>query len=281
MAEVYRREGAWKVRALAQGYAGGLAASSRRRTAPRCRPARPARPPRPPAAPGRPGRRRRRPRRRARRPGPPDRDDPRRRLAHDRLVRVVGGLRRAAPRAGPRAARRRPVDADGPGGRRGPRAGPAAPRPARGRGPRPAPRRPGPADRRARRSRAGAAAVAGPVVGARLARAPSRRRAAWAFRLGELALESAPDFRLPMVRMLPLAPALWIETEDGGDVIAARMMAALATRLMVALPRAPRLTRRRHRRPRRCSGTCRRPSRRPPTPATPRGCCRSTSSTSA
>ena len=53
---------------------------------------------------------------------------------------------------------------------------------------------------------------------------------------------SAPDFRLPMVRVLPLAPALWIETDDGGEVVAARMMAALAQRVVVALPYAPRLT---------------------------------------
>ncbi|MFB9311699.1 hypothetical protein, partial [Nocardioides plantarum] len=66
--------------------------------------------------------------------------------------------------------------------------------------------------------------------------------AAWAFRLGEIAPESAPAFRLPMVRTLPLHPALWVETDDGGEVVAARMLAALATRLVVALPRAPRLS---------------------------------------
>jgi hypothetical protein len=65
---------------------------------------------------------------------------------------------------------------------------------------------------------------------------------AWALRVGELSVASAPYFRIPMVRTLPLAPPLWIETEDGGEVTAARMMAALTTRIMMALPRAPRLS---------------------------------------
>ncbi|MCL2090800.1 MAG: TerD family protein [Micrococcales bacterium] len=66
--------------------------------------------------------------------------------------------------------------------------------------------------------------------------------AALAFRIGDLVPPSAPDFRLPIVRVLPLAPPVWIDLEGGGEVVASQMMAALTTRLVLALPRAPRIS---------------------------------------
>lgn len=248
MAEVYRRDGAWKVRALAQGYSGGIAqlATAYAASPPRApAPAAPAAPPPPPPGPVATA---------APTAGPNGPvqllDDPIRQIGMilDDASRTTASFESTVAFAERRLEQDLEQLVGDPSMRMGP-AGDAA--------------------------RAAAAQRRDQLVGEARARhatdlaqltaelsamdqvlhpslasweAPGWRsprpdlEPAWAFRLGELALESAPDFRLPMVRMLPLHPPLWIETEDGGEVVAARMMAALTTRLVVALPRAPRVS---------------------------------------
>ncbi|WP_148611938.1 TerD family protein [Nocardioides rubriscoriae] len=229
MVEVYRRDGAWKVRALAQGYAGGLAALAAAYGAatPTSAPASAA-----PAAPS------------------PVLDDPVRQIGMilDDASRTTASFESSQAFAEQRLERDLEQLVGDPSLRVGP-AAEAARAAAQQR------RDQLVVEARARHRTdlaqlgdelATLARVLPPSLapwtapGWQVPR-PDAAPAAWAVRLGELALPSAPDFRLPMVRTLPLAPALWIETEDGGEVVAARMMAALTTRLVVGLPRAPRL----------------------------------------
>ena len=55
------------------------------------------------------------------------------------------------------------------------------------------------------------------------------------FRLGELSLPEAPQFRMPMVSMLPLNRPIWIDPEAGGDQAATRMLHVLGARLLAAM----------------------------------------------
>jgi hypothetical protein len=238
MVEVYRRQGAWKVRALAQGYAGGPAALAATYGAPLPGASTPPPPPMaPPTAPA-PG-------------GPTILDDPIRQIGMilDDASRTTASFESSEAFAERRLEQDLEVLVGDPSMRMGP-AGDAARAAATQR------RDELVAQARSRHS-ADLAQLTdeldhlAQVLPASLAPwsapgwEPTRRddgEPPWAFRLGELSLESAPHFRLPMVRRLPLGPALWIETEDGGDVTAARMMAALTTRIMLGLPRAPRLS---------------------------------------
>lgn len=241
MTEVYRRDGGWKVRALGLGYAGGPAELAAAYGAPA--PAGPAAPPPPPppAAPPAPA---------ASAPAPMVVDDPVRQIGMilDDASRTTASFESSSAFAEQRLERDLEQLVGDPSMRMGPRAD-AARAEASGR-----------RDRLVSEARARHSTDLAQLTAelAELARtlppslapwnAPGWQgdsdasQAAWAFRLGELALESAPEFRMPMVRVLPLAPPLWIETDDGGDVIASRMMSALTTRLMVALPTAPRLS---------------------------------------
>ncbi|QCW51892.1 TerD family protein [Nocardioides dongxiaopingii] len=244
MAEVYRREGAWKVRALAQGYAGGPAAlaAAHGAPAPASAPAPPAPPP-PPVPPGQSAE--------PAQPAPMVVDDPVRRIGMilDDASRTTASFESSEAFAEQRLERDLEQVVGDPSMRIGPR-GDAARAEAQRR------RDQLVAEARARHHAdlaqlTGELADLARVLPAALApwSAPAwgdddpanRPEPAWAFRLGELALESAPDFRLPMLRVLPLAPPVWIELEDGGEVVAGRMMAALTTRILVALPRAPRV----------------------------------------
>lgn len=239
MAEAYRREGVWKVRALAQGYAGGVGSLAAAYGAPV--PPASAPPPPAPSAPSAPS---------AGAPSPQVLDDPVRQIAMilDDASRTTASFESSTAFAG----RRLEQDLERLVGDPSMRIGPAADA---ARAQAEQRRDKLVAEARARHT-TDLAQLTNELAGLALLLPPSLApwsapgwhehrpdtAPAWALRLGELALGSAPDFRLPMVRMLPLAPALWIETEDGGDVTAARMMAALTTRLMVALPRAPKLT---------------------------------------
>ncbi|MCW2815456.1 MAG: stress protein [Nocardioides sp.] len=233
MAEVYRRDGAWKVRALAQGYAGGVGQLAAAYGAPV--PGAGAPPPPPPSAAS---------------PAPPAvADDPVRQIGMvlDDASRSTAAFESSEVFAERRLEQDLEVLVGDPSMRMGP-AGDAARAHAQR-------RRDQLVSEARTRHRADLAqltaelAALAQVLPAALApwSAPGWHGAReaeppWAFRLGELALASAPDFRMPMVRTLPLAPPLWIDLEDGGEVVAARMMAALTTRLVLALPRAPRIT---------------------------------------
>ena len=241
MAEVYRRDGAWKVRALAQGYAGGLAelatAYGARVPAIPAAPATPTAPPPPPAAP-------------TSSTPPVLVDDPVRQIGMvlNDASRTTASYESSAAFAERRLEQDLEHVVSDPAMRNSPQ-GDLARTQAMA-------RRDDLLAQARTRHRADLAQLTGEL--AELARvlppslapwdapgwhvdAPAAQ-APWALRLGELALESAPEFRMPMVRVLPLAPSVWIETEDGGEVTAARMMAALTTRLLVALPVAPRLS---------------------------------------
>ncbi|WP_134766745.1 TerD family protein [Nocardioides sp. 1609] len=249
MAEVYRREGAWKVRALAQGYAGGPGALAAAYDAPA--PASPATPPAPPPPPPPAPTQPVQPAQAAQ-AAPMVVDDPVRRIGMilDDASRTTASFESSEAFAEQRLERDLEHIVGDPSMRMGPR-GDAARAEAQRR------RDQLVAEARARHHAdlaqlTGELADLARVLPASLApwSAPAwhpddpgaRPEPAWAFRLGELALESAPDFRLPMVRVLPLAPPVWIELEDGGEVVAGRMMAALTTRILLALPRAPRVS---------------------------------------
>ncbi len=217
MVEAYRRDGAWKVRALAQGYDGGLAALAAAYGAT------------PPPSPA------------------PTVDDPVRRIGMilDDASRTTASLEASAAFADRRLEDDLEQIVGDPALRVGPRGEAARAEAQR--------RRDDLVTRARQRHSTDLAQLTAEINGLAAALPPSL--APWdapgwrdpsagvpprAFRLGDLALESAPGFRLPMVRALPLAPPLWIETDDGGDE-AARMLAALTRRLMVARPRVPRL----------------------------------------
>lgn len=55
-----------------------------------------------------------------------------------------------------------------------------------------------------------------------------------AIRAGELTLAEAPDFRLPMMVRLPLHRPLWVDPEDGGDPAATRIATVLVARMVLA-----------------------------------------------
>lgn len=244
MVEVYRRDGAWKVRALAQGYAGGLtqmaaahdaASPTRVAPAPAPPPATPTPTPTPTGTTGQP---------------PPALGDPVRQISMilDDASRTTASFESSQAFA----ERRLEQDLEQLVGDPSMRIGPAGDA-ARSRAQQRRDQLVGEARVRHTADLAQLTAeldALAQVLPASLApwSAPGWQgprpggEALWAFRLGEIAPESAPDFRLPMVRTLPLAPPLWIESDDGGEVVAARMMAALTTRLMVALTRAPRLS---------------------------------------
>ncbi|WP_340537269.1 TerD family protein [Nocardioides sp. GXZ039] len=248
MAEAYRRDGAWKVRALAQGYAGGPGALAAAYGAPAPASASPPPPPPPAPAPAPP------PGGQASAPqggpGPLTVEDPIRQIGMilNDASRTTASFESSEQFAEQRHEQELERIVGDPSMRMGP-AGDAARAEATAR------RDKLVADARARHTADLAQLTAeldglAQVLPASLApwSAPGwhthrpDEETPWAFRLGELSLESAPQFRLPMVRALPLAPPIWIELEDGGDVIASRMMSALTTRLIVALPRAPRVS---------------------------------------
>ena len=234
MVEVYRREGAWKVRALAQGYAGGLAQLATAYGAPPP----PAAAPAPPAAAAAPTT-----------AAPPALGDPVRQIAMilDDASRTTASFESSAEFAERRHEQDLEQLVGDPSLRIGPTADAARAMAQQRRDELVAEARTRYAADLAQLTAelAGLAQVLHPSLAPWSAPGWHEQRPgaepAWAFRLGEIAPESAPDFRLPMVRSLPLHPALWIETDDGGEVVAARMMAALATRLVVAVPRAPRV----------------------------------------
>ncbi|MEO9324140.1 TerD family protein [Nocardioides sp. C4-1] len=238
MVEVYRRDGAWKVRALAQGYAGGLGAlaAAYGTTAPAV-----PTPPPPPSSPTAPAA--------APAAAPPTVDDPVRHIGMilDDASRTTASFESSAAYA----QRRLEADLEHLVGDPSLRMGPAADA-ARAEAQQ---RHDELVGQAAERHRADLAQLTDELRrldqvlpgslaswGAPAWTRPPLHEAPWAFRLGEIALRSAPDFRLPMVRHVPLAPPVWIETDTGGEVTAARMMAAITTRMMVALPRAPRVS---------------------------------------
>jgi stress response protein SCP2 len=244
MVEVYRREGAWKVRALAQGYAGGVAAlaAAYGASAPTVSaPAAPAPPPPatspPTAAPG---------------GGPKILDDPVQqiRMILDDASRTTASFESSEAFAERRLEQDLEQLVGDPRMRNSPAGDAGRSEAAR--------RRDDLVAQARARHHADLAQLTTELEAMAQVLPPSlapwqapgwtgRARQpdaapAWALRVGELSVAAAPHFRIPMVRTLPLAPPLWIETEDGGEVTAARMMAALTTRIMMALPRAPRLS---------------------------------------
>ena len=167
LVEIYRRGEGWKVRAVGQGYAGGLAQAC---TAHGLQASDFVRP-----APGR--------RTVVRGPAAADPDDPRRRLPDHRLAPVDPGVRTAALGDRARGGGGRPGPAVGGARRRGPAGRPGASRCDGGRGRSAPSSRPRPAHRRDRRSGNRAARPAGPMgVGgldslAAASRAPAGRSA--------------------------------------------------------------------------------------------------------
>lgn len=59
--------------------------------------------------------------------------------------------------------------------------------------------------------------------------------ASYAVRAGELTLDEALDFRLPMMLRLPLSRQVWIDTAQGGEQAATQVMSVLALRMACAL----------------------------------------------
>lgn len=57
----------------------------------------------------------------------------------------------------------------------------------------------------------------------------------YAIRAGELTLDEALDFRLPMMLRLPFSRQLWIDPEQGGDQAATQVMSVLALRAACAM----------------------------------------------
>lgn len=57
-----------------------------------------------------------------------------------------------------------------------------------------------------------------------------------AVRVGELAVEEAPALRFPMLLGLPLSQPLWVDTATGTGAAAVRVVRALVTRLLAAYP---------------------------------------------
>lgn len=239
MVEVYRRQGAWKVRALAQGYAGGLDELARvyGATSPAAPAAAPPPPP-PPAATATPTS-----------PGPMIEQDPVRRIGMilDDASRTTASFLSSAAYAEQRLEQEVEQILGDPALRMGPAGDAARAAAARRRDDLVAQARERHAadltqltaelDSLADTLPAALAPWHAAAWNGRLAEG----EAPYAFRLGELSLESAPLFRLPMVRVLPLGPPVWIETDEGGDHDVGRMLAAIATRLMVAMRLPPRL----------------------------------------
>jgi len=60
-----------------------------------------------------------------------------------------------------------------------------------------------------------------------------------AVRLGELSLDEAPEFRLPILVPVPMPRQLWVDTESGGDAAAHRVVRALVLRILLALGPMP------------------------------------------
>lgn len=56
-----------------------------------------------------------------------------------------------------------------------------------------------------------------------------------AFRLGDLSLPDVPDFRLPLMQYLPMRRPVWVETADGGDQAASQIMHTIAVRILAAM----------------------------------------------
>ncbi|GAA5147331.1 hypothetical protein GCM10023340_19600 [Nocardioides marinquilinus] len=245
MAELYRRDGAWKVRALGLGHSGGLAELARLHGAPEPAGATPPAPPPPPPPPPSPA-----PPPSAPSPAAGGVQDPVRRIGMilDDASRTTASFESSRAFADRRHEQELEHLVGNPELRMGPRADAARAEAQR--------RRDELVEQARQRHATDLAQLTAELADLARTLPPSlapwdapgwhepgaTHEPPWALLVGELSLESAPGFRLPMVRHLPLAPPLWIETEDGGDVTAARMMASLATRLMVATPRAPRLS---------------------------------------
>lgn len=56
-----------------------------------------------------------------------------------------------------------------------------------------------------------------------------------AFRLGDLSLPDSPAFRLPLMQYLPMRRPVWVETADGGDQAASQIMHTIAVRILAAM----------------------------------------------
>lgn len=65
---------------------------------------------------------------------------------------------------------------------------------------------------------------------------------AWAVRVGDLAPVANPAFRLPMVRTVPFTPPLWIEFDGDRTTAPGAMIVSLAIRVALASPRPPRIS---------------------------------------
>ncbi|WP_370246480.1 TerD family protein [Nocardioides sp.] len=65
---------------------------------------------------------------------------------------------------------------------------------------------------------------------------------AWAVRVGELAPVANPAFRLPMVRTVPFTPPLWIEFDGHRTTAPGAMLVSLAIRVALASPRPPHIS---------------------------------------